>query len=402
MSKTVRLSETVHLLSPAALRRRSGSLVAVIALTAGLAVFAAPSAGAVTTAPVTAHNPSGGLSAKVATATGLTLRGWAVDPDNPTNNATAFALVDGVTRAVQATSVPFTRITKTYSAGPTPGFVMAVPVPAGNHTVCVGVQNSGLGSNVVFTCLATPLGRRASTSEVAAHSPTGVVSRATTTATSLQVTGFATDQDFRSKHLSVVLYVDGRPAVTVTTTRTTSGAPAGSGSNANYVASTPVSTGTHQACVWAVNVGWGSNAFLGCTALDTRAGQAVAAGAPAVSVLPLVLAEARKHIGQRYVWGATGPKTFDCSGLVMYSYMKAGFVTPRISEDQSQAARLIPASHAQPGDLVFFHDTQGDVYHVAIYVSPGLTVAAIDESSGVNYQRIWDPTTVTYGSFTHL
>jgi cell wall-associated NlpC family hydrolase len=87
--------------------------------------------------------------------------------------------------------------------------------------------------------------------------------------------------------------------------------------------------------------------------------------------------------------------------LVTFSYGRAGFVTPRISEDQAHAARLIPASRAVPGDLVFMHDEVGDVYHVSIYLSPGKTVAAIDESRGVDYQTIWDPSIVTYGSFTH-
>jgi cell wall-associated NlpC family hydrolase len=54
-----------------------------------------------------------------------------------------------------------------------------------------------------------------------------------------------------------------------------------------------------------------------------------------------------------------------------------------------------------PGDLVFYHDTEGDVYHVGIYLSPGMTVAAIDTAEGVNYQKIWDPSSATYGSFTH-
>ncbi len=397
LARSVRLS---RLLPVRSLARPLGTAAAVAAMLAGLVVAVAPNATAAV--PSAAHNPMGGLSAKKATATGLTLRGWAVDPDSPTANASVFALVDGVTRAAQTTSVPYARITKTYHAGPTPGFVMNVPVPSGKHTVCVAARNSGPGTNMIFTCLATPLGRTAGTREVAAHSPTGVFSRATASPSTVSASGFTTDQDFRNKHLNVVLYVDGSAAATAATTRTGSGAPKGSGANARFAVSAPVSVGTHQVCVWTVNVGWGHNTFLGCKAVDTRAGQAMAAGSPSVSVLPAVLAQAKKHIGQRYVWGATGPKTFDCSGLMLYSYKKSGFTTPRVSEDQSRAARLIPASHARPGDLVFYHDTTGDVYHVGMYVSPGLTVAAIDEEEGVNYQRIWDPSSTTYGSFTHL
>ena len=113
------------------------------------------------------------------------------------------------------------------------------------------------------------------------------------------------------------------------------------------------------------------------------------------------LAEAKKHLGQPYVWGAEGPKSFDCSGLVMYSYSKFHVSTPRVSSDQFKAALKIPASRAVPGDLVFYHDKFGDVYHVGIYLAPGQTVAAIDPAEGVDYQTIWDPHTATYGSFTH-
>jgi cell wall-associated NlpC family hydrolase len=54
-----------------------------------------------------------------------------------------------------------------------------------------------------------------------------------------------------------------------------------------------------------------------------------------------------------------------------------------------------------PGDLVFMHDSVGDVYHVGIYLAPEKTVAAIDTQEGVNYQHLWDDSIVTYGSFTH-
>jgi cell wall-associated NlpC family hydrolase len=156
----------------------------------------------------------------------------------------------------------------------------------------------------------------------------------------------------------------------------------------------------HIGCIWLVNIGLGSNKFLGCRAHDTR-GRAGTDPVVQPKLNAQVVTEAKRHIGQAYVWGAEGPRTFDCSGLVMFSYGKAGFVTPRVSEDQARAARLIPPSRAVAGDLVFYHDNEGDVYHVGIYLSPLKTVAAIDEAEGVDYQKIWDPSIVTYGSFTH-
>jgi cell wall-associated NlpC family hydrolase len=147
-------------------------------------------------------------------------------------------------------------------------------------------------------------------------------------------------------------------------------------------------------------VGFGANSFLGCRTADTRGpGGTGPVTTPALN--QKVVTEAKRHIGQPYVWGATGPNSFDCSGLVMYAYGKFGRTTPRISEDQFTAARSIPASRAVPGDLVFYFDSTGDVYHAGIYLSPGKTVAAIDEQEGVNYQNIWDPSSTAYGSFTH-
>ena len=85
---------------------------------------------------------------------------------------------------------------------------------------------------------------------------------------------------------------------------------------------------------------------------------------------------------------------------MVWSYGKYHYRTPRVSQDQVKAARLIPASRAVAGDLVFYHDSTGDVYHVGIYLAPGRSVAAIDTDEGVGYQRIGDPA-ATYGSFTH-
>jgi cell wall-associated NlpC family hydrolase len=114
-----------------------------------------------------------------------------------------------------------------------------------------------------------------------------------------------------------------------------------------------------------------------------------------------VVTIAKRQVGKPYVWAAAGPNAFDCSGLVLFSYARAGM--PGIyhqSGVQFNKARLIPASRARPGDLVFYHDSVGSVYHVGIYLAPNSTVAAIDTAEGVNYQSInWG--SATYGSFTH-
>ena len=379
--------------------RRGCALVAagtaVLALAVGLASPASAN-------PPGPHDPKGAVTAVKAATGGVTFTGWAVDPDALTSNATVFVIVDGVTRAASVTtSVANATIQTKYGTGPTPGFTITAPVDALPHTLCVVAGNVGHGLATILKCVPTPLGTVLTSAQIAAHNPVGRIQHSSATSTTLRFQGWTSDPDYLGRRATVVLYVDGSSAATVLTTAYPPPLPTGAGATSAFDITVPVATGMHLGCIWVVNIGLGSgNKFLGCQARDTRGG----AGTGTITVPKLntqVVTEAKKHIGQAYVWGAAGPTTFDCSGLVKYSYGRFGYVTPRVSEAQALAARLIPASRAVPGDLVFTHDSEGDVYHVGIYVSPGMTVAAIDESEGVNYQKIWDPSSATYGSFTH-
>jgi cell wall-associated NlpC family hydrolase len=76
---------------------------------------------------------------------------------------------------------------------------------------------------------------------------------------------------------------------------------------------------------------------------------------------------ARNQIGDPYSYGANGPRRFDCSGLIYYSYRKAGFTNvPRTSDQQARFADRIKRKNMRRGDLMFFH-SGGDVYHVAVF-----------------------------------
>ncbi len=74
--------------------------------------------------------------------------------------------------------------------------------------------------------------------------------------------------------------------------------------------------------------------------------------------------------GDPYVYGAAGPNAFDCSGLTMYSFGKAGLSLPRSSDAQAEAVRRIAKKNMRRGDLMFFH-SGGDIYHVAIFLGRG-------------------------------
>lgn len=97
------------------------------------------------------------------------------------------------------------------------------------------------------------------------------------------------------------------------------------------------------------------------------------------------------RIGLPYVWGATGPAAFDCSGLVGWSYAQAGISLPRTSEQQWLAGVHIPLADAQPGDLLFWTYDPTDptnVDHVALYVGHGMMIVAPHTGQTVTYQPI--------------
>jgi len=84
---------------------------------------------------------------------------------------------------------------------------------------------------------------------------------------------------------------------------------------------------------------------------------------------------AKKFLGNKYVWGATGPKTFDCSGFTQKVYKQCiGVIIPRVSREQAKVGKYIKFSQLKKGDMVFFDTTKkrlGKVNHVGIYLSNG-------------------------------
>ncbi|HVF21287.1 MAG TPA: NlpC/P60 family protein, partial [Mycobacteriales bacterium] len=82
-----------------------------------------------------------------------------------------------------------------------------------------------------------------------------------------------------------------------------------------------------------------------------------------------LIAEAARHRGKPYRYGATGPNAFDCSGFTGYVFRTAlGRVLPRTSRDQYAAAPTkLPRGSERPGDLIFTYDSSGRIYHVGLY-----------------------------------
>jgi cell wall-associated NlpC family hydrolase len=116
-----------------------------------------------------------------------------------------------------------------------------------------------------------------------------------------------------------------------------------------------------------------------------------------------IVAVAKRYVGKaRYVDGGTSPKGFDCSGYTQYVYAQAKVkALPRTAEQQRHAKgmKLIPASKARPGDLVFYL-SGGSAYHVAIYAGHGNQYAAATVRDGIRYQKVWSRS-VQYGTDWH-
>ncbi|GAA0949322.1 hypothetical protein GCM10009560_67440 [Nonomuraea longicatena] len=90
--------------------------------------------------------------------------------------------------------------------------------------------------------------------------------------------------------------------------------------------------------------------------------------------LATALQAAASKLGRPYVWGAEGPDTFDCSGLVQWAFAQAGIRVPRVTHQQWVAGPQVPLSQAQPGDLIFWRNdptNPGYISHVAIYWGDG-------------------------------
>ena len=104
-----------------------------------------------------------------------------------------------------------------------------------------------------------------------------------------------------------------------------------------------------------------------------------------------ILRAAASRIGKPYVWGATGPNSFDCSGLVQWSFAHAGITMPRVAAEQFFAGPHIPYKDARPGDLLFWHydpTDPTDVDHVAIYAGDGKMIVAPHTGLDVMVQEV--------------
>ncbi|MEV7119139.1 C40 family peptidase [Kitasatospora griseola] len=106
---------------------------------------------------------------------------------------------------------------------------------------------------------------------------------------------------------------------------------------------------------------------------------------PASDRAAAALNAAVSKIGSPYVYGSTGPTTFDCSGLMYWAWRQAGVTLPRTSQGQASAGRRVSLAEARPGDLVIFFK---DRHHVGMYAGGGVVVHAPHPGARVRYESV--------------
>jgi peptidoglycan DL-endopeptidase CwlO len=94
---------------------------------------------------------------------------------------------------------------------------------------------------------------------------------------------------------------------------------------------------------------------------DDYGGDVVIPGGDVGGLIKFVISQR----GKPYLWGAVGPSSYDCSGLVQTAYRRAGVTLPRVSRQQATVGQVVPRGQVRPGDLIFYYRP---VHHVAIAV----------------------------------
>ena len=128
-------------------------------------------------------------------------------------------------------------------------------------------------------------------------------------------------------------------------------------------------------------IGWVSGSYLANGVVEQTS-------TPSTNKVQAVIDLAHKQLGKPYVWGAEGPNSFDCSGLIYYVYKNAAGITlPRTSSAQYSAGVAVSRSNLKEGDLIFSStDGTGNITHVAIYVGDGQMIHA--PRNGKNVEKV--------------
>lgn len=127
-------------------------------------------------------------------------------------------------------------------------------------------------------------------------------------------------------------------------------------------------------------------------ALAAAGGSLNGSTTPPNAIAAHAIAMARTKLGDPYVWGGTGPSTWDCSGLTQWAYGQAGIALPRVAADQWHVGTPVSLAQLEPGDLLFWATDTSDpatIHHVAIYLGGGMMLAAPHTGDVVKIEPVY-------------
>lgn len=110
--------------------------------------------------------------------------------------------------------------------------------------------------------------------------------------------------------------------------------------------------------------------------------------APSSTDAEEAISAAESQKGKPYAWGGTGPNSFDCSGLVQYSFKQAGVSLPRVAQDQVNSGTRVTYANAERGDILYWTDGGGYAYHVAIYLGGGRMIDAPNSGGEISERDV--------------
>lgn len=257
---------------------------------------------------VVAASPRGSVDTLRGTATSVFVGGWAYDRGTPSATTTVRVVVDGVTVRSVAADGSRPDVGAAFGVGDRHGYTADVPVAAGQHVVCLWMSNVGDGSDVTLGCRWV---------EVRNHDPQGAIDTAVAASGGVRVAGWALDVDTTAS-VDVHVYVDGTfgTAVTATGRRPDIAAAFGRGDAHGFDLVVPTRDGTHQVCVYAINVPTGGNPPLGCRtvtvghpptgAVDTASARAGSLTVAGWALDPDTSASVAVHVYVDGTWRAAG------------------------------------------------------------------------------------------------
>jgi hypothetical protein len=233
----------------------SAVLTALVGTTAIAVVASAPPASR--SASFADGTPVGELEHAWTRPGGMLAIGWDIDSDAKTAPVRTNARVDGEYAAGVYANLPRPDLLATYpKSGPNHGFKFFVPVPEGEHTVCVRAKNVGKGENRTLGCVTRTFD----------YGPYGALESLRTTPGHLTVKGWAVDNDAPTTAVTTTIVIDGLATKLLADKyrKDLAAAHPVSGGYHGFAASLPLSQGTHKVCVKTKNIGYGSDNTFGC------------------------------------------------------------------------------------------------------------------------------------------